>query len=192
MSRQDEPYRAVVGLDASISNTGMAIHRYGEHALQNSAWNIKTKERGQDHFSRAERMYESATAINSKVAYNSLVLMEGPAYGASGASFHDLAGHWWKVFNNLVMGWADVIVVTPGQLKKFVTGKGNAPKDEVMLAAARRWPDLKITDNNTADATGLMMMGRALLGEELNMPKVNMEALKGLEVHPKARTVIVG
>lgn len=183
-------YAAVVGVDASISKTGLAIYRKGSEILPIHIRTVDTKERGQDHLSRAERMYESAGAINSRVPFNSLVLLEGPAYGAKGSSFHDLAGHWWNVFTRLAMGWSDVLVVTPGQLKKFATGSGSANKETVMLAAVRRWPDLKITGNDTADAAVLMQMGRALIGEDVGVPKAHLEALKGLEVNEKV--VILG
>ncbi|QUD15855.1 holiday junction resolvase [Nocardia phage KYD2] len=186
----DKTYRAVVGVDASISKTGLAVYRRHVTVAPIYIRAVETKERGQDHLSRAERMYESAQAINSRIPYDSLVLLEGPAYGAKGASFHDLAGHWWKVYTAMAMGWSDVIVVTPGQLKKFATGSGASNKEAVMLAAVRRWPDLNITGNDTADAAVLMQMGRALTGEDMGMPKANMEALKGLEVNEKV--VILG
>lgn len=183
-------YRAVVGVDASISKTGLAVHRRHVTVAPTLIRPVETKERGQDHLSRAERMYESVQAVNSRVPYDSLVLLEGPAYGAKGSSFHDLAGHWWQMFARLSMGWCDVIVVTPGQLKKFATGSGSANKEAVMLAAVRRWPDLNITGNDTADAAVLMQMGRALTGEDVGVPKAHLAALNGLAVNEKG--VILG
>lgn len=172
-------FRAVVGVDASIAKTGFASWEEGV-PYSPLVRVIETRERGQAHFNRNERMDESAGVIGSRVPYNSLVLLEGPAYAAKGSSFHDLAGHWWKVYDRLSTGWAKVIVVPPPNLKKFATGKGTASKEDVMLAAVRRWPDLKITDNNTADAAVLMQMGRVLLGADLDMPKTHLEGLDGL------------
>lgn len=37
-------------------------------------------------------------------------------------------------------------------LKKFATGKGNASKELMVVAAKRRWPDVDIQDDNQADA----------------------------------------
>jgi len=42
--------------------------------------------------------------------------------------------------------------VMVGDIKKHATGKGNANKKFMMEAAARRWPDWAIYDDNHADA----------------------------------------
>ena len=176
-------FNAVVGVDASISNTGVSVYepRMGMYPVRIRS--VETIARGQDHFSRNGRMVESSDAIGARVPYNSLVLMEGPSYGSPGSSFHDLAGHWWRTYDRLVTGWSKVIVVPPGNLKKFATGSGAANKEAVMLAAVRRWPDLKIIDNNTSDAAVLMQMGRTLLGwADFDMPMVNMEAFDALDM----------
>jgi len=70
------------------------------------------------------------------------------------------------------------VVVAPTTLKKFVTGKGNATKDQMMLQVYKRWR-YEADTNNIADAVGLAMTGGALYGH-LDMPKQNMEALKPL------------
>lgn len=42
------------------------------------------------------------------------------------------------------------------QIKKHATGKGNANKDAMIAAAALRWPEVKILDDNHADALWLL------------------------------------
>jgi Holliday junction resolvasome RuvABC endonuclease subunit len=44
----------------------------------------------------------------------------------------------------------------PSEIKKFATGKGNAPKDQMILAAQAKWPQLKIVDDNHADALWIL------------------------------------
>jgi crossover junction endodeoxyribonuclease RuvC len=39
-----------------------------------------------------------------------------------------------------------------GTIKKVATGKGNANKEAMLAAAARRWPDYQCEDDNEADA----------------------------------------
>lgn len=56
-----------------------------------------------------------------------------------------------------------VLMVTPADLKKFATGKGNADKDTVMLAAAKHEPS--ITNNDEADAWWLWAIGAAFVFE---------------------------
>jgi crossover junction endodeoxyribonuclease RuvC len=53
--------------------------------------------------------------------------------------------------------------VSPTSLKKFVTGKGKAQKDEMMLGVYKRW-GFDPETNNIADAYGLARVGLAYLG----------------------------
>lgn len=39
-----------------------------------------------------------------------------------------------------------------GEIKKHATGKGNAKKDKMVLAAKEKFPDIDIVDDNHADA----------------------------------------
>ena len=62
-----------------------------------------------------------------------------------------------------------------GELKSFVTGKGNDPKDMVNAWVLKKWGHMA-KDNNTADAYGLACMALATRGE---LPGItgNMKAL---------------
>lgn len=71
------------------------------------------------------------------------------------------------------------IEVAPTSLKKFSTGKGNARKNQMMLAVYKRW-GFETVDDNIADAYALARMGQAQLGVDLGMPKASMEALKNV------------
>lgn len=53
--------------------------------------------------------------------------------------------------------------IPPNQLKKFVTGKGNAKKDAITLNVYKRWGYEAETDN-VADAYGLAAIGLACHG----------------------------
>jgi crossover junction endodeoxyribonuclease RuvC len=68
------------------------------------------------------------------------------------------------------------IEVPPTSLKKFVTGKGNAKKDLMLLHVYKRW-DFDTEDDNEADAYGLAQFGRALLGYPTVVPSANLTAL---------------
>lgn len=68
------------------------------------------------------------------------------------------------------------IEVQPTSLKKFVTGKGNAKKDLMLLGVYKRW-DFDTNDDNEADAYGLAQVGRAMLGNPTGLPAVNLTAL---------------
>src|SRR5436189_111849 len=49
-------------------------------------------------------------------------------------------------------------VVGPSTLKQYVTGKGNSPKELLMLECFKRW-GYSATDNNDCDAHCLMRLG---------------------------------
>ena len=48
-------------------------------------------------------------------------------------------------------------VITPGTLKKFVTGKGQCKKDLILLKVYKKWGE-EFDDNNLADAYSLARM----------------------------------
>ena len=60
------------------------------------------------------------------------------------------------------------------ELKKFVTGKGNSPKSEMMMHVLKRWGHTSKSDN-TADAYGLACMGLCTLGQLPNPTKPMLE-----------------
>jgi Holliday junction resolvasome RuvABC endonuclease subunit len=55
------------------------------------------------------------------------------------------------------LGWT-TIIVPPTTLKKFVTGSGSAPKEQMILHVYKRWA-YEAPDNNAADAFALMQLG---------------------------------
>lgn len=72
------------------------------------------------------------------------------------------------------------IVVPPSTLKKFATGKGNAGKPEVLIAAVKRL-GYEGTDDNEADALWIWHIVMALAGHQhVALPKAHLEALDKL------------
>lgn len=85
-----------------------------------------------------------------------VVVVEGYSFGSHDAgsrAIGELGGVVRLALWDLVACHVDV---APKSLKKFATGKGNAPKDSVMLAAARH--GFAGDDNNAADAFWLRQM----------------------------------
>lgn len=79
--------------------------------------------------------------------------------------------------NHAGAGSTPIVSIAPTCLKKFVTGKGNAKKDMMLLEIFKRW-GLEAKDDNEADAVGLALMGQALLDEEgCSLPKMHLSAL---------------
>jgi crossover junction endodeoxyribonuclease RuvC len=57
--------------------------------------------------------------------------------------------------------WTDV---SPGTLKKFVTGSGAGKKEQMMMFVSKRW-GFESPTNNIADAVGLAMVGLCISGK---------------------------
>jgi crossover junction endodeoxyribonuclease RuvC len=58
--------------------------------------------------------------------------------------------------------WDVPLIVPPTSLKKFVTGKGNAKKNEMLLGVYKQW-GVEFSDDNQADAYALEQFGIAYL-----------------------------
>lgn len=73
------------------------------------------------------------------------------------------------------------ILVPPTTLKKFITGRGNAKKQDMLLEVYKRWQVEAKTDDEI-DAYGLAMLGAAFQGYLKDMPKVNMSIFEKNEL----------
>jgi Holliday junction resolvasome RuvABC endonuclease subunit len=74
------------------------------------------------------------------------------------------------------------LMVRPNSLKKFVSGNGQAKKDQMMAAMALPehkggW-DLHYQDDNLCDATGLLYIGMAICGDWTPRTDAQIEVLK--------------
>lgn len=104
-----------------------------------------------------------------------MVLFEGYAYAAKGAPIvqAEITGVLKYFLTQLKY---EFVEVAPSLLKRFVTGRGNAGKDEMMMHVFKRWKH-ESKSNNTADAYGLAAFG---LGLHATIPliKPQLEAIK--------------
>jgi hypothetical protein len=70
-------------------------------------------------------------------------------------------------------------------VKKYATGKGGAKKEQVALEAVRRFPDVKIADNDQADALWMAAMGCDWLGWPIvTVPLANRAVLESIRTWP--------
>lgn len=70
---------------------------------------------------------------------------------------------------------------TPGECKKFSTGKGNSPKDIVMMHVYKRW-QYEAKTNNLADAYVCAAMGLARLNAANAVTKDMQNVVSGMEL----------
>ena len=173
----------VVGLDLSLTQTGMAFAASDESGVKLSTKTHKSKTTGMGLSDRAGRLW----SLTSRVLKDTcefrpdLVLLESPALHQTSGSHHDRSGYWWLVVKELLDSGLVVAEVSIGTLKKYATGSGSAGKDQIVIAVTRRYPAVQFETNDEADALVLAAIGCRMLGSpvELTLPKLNLDASKG-------------
>lgn len=182
----------VSGIDLSLTATGYARITNPDHAVP--MWWTTTY--GSKALAKNDKVWLSvhnrlttlAREILLEVEHDApdLVVVEGPSLGSTGGSAHDRSGLWWLVYDGLQRQGRRVAVAPPSNVKIYAVGKGNgvgASKDDVLLAAARRYKDAPISNNNEGDALVLAAMGARHLGHpvEKSLPATHTRALTGCQ-----------
>lgn len=183
----------VVGLDLSLTSTGVATIRLSDDEapeIRVEVVGAPIVREGTAYDAVLARLRNLArkviTAIRKRREEGdiTIIAIEGPAYGATAGQqgHHTRAGLFWILYNILEKE-ATIIVIPPTTLKRYVTGKGNAPKDHVLSTMVRNFPAIGIVDNNEADALGLASMIARELGSpvEPSAQRVTPSALDGVE-----------
>lgn len=162
----------VVGVDLSLTATGVADNLGCTTIATSGRVNATLTD-------RARRIHTIRNQVLAHCKNAHLVVIEGPSLGSHTGHVWDRGGLWWAVVARLVANDIPVAVVSPKGRAKYIAGNGNAGKDQVMLAAVRRFHlTHEITNNNEADAVGLCAMGLDRLGHPLALvPDRNRGAL---------------
>lgn len=175
----------VLGVDPSLTATGLAVvtdaepGTFGPFGLAVRTGRVNTLgARGH------QRLDLITSEVRSKARDADLVVIEGLAYNARDTDRAG-AGLWWILTHNLWRLRVPVAIVPPTNRAKYATGKGNAPKDAVLLACERRYGGaggVAIVDNNEADALVLAAMGARALERpvEDSLPQLNLAAMAGV------------
>lgn len=173
----------VVGVDPSSTSTGVAVLDT-EDLLVIETHTVKSAGRTKDSWAaRSERIIRTADQVAAMVPAPAHVVMEAPSLGQRAQSgVVDRMGLWWRLFWRFKSELGGLTLVPPASRAKYATGKGNAAKDAVMLAVAKRYPQATITGNDEADAVALAAIGARLAGHPIedSLPKTHLEALTAL------------
>ena len=163
-AREGRALVVVLGLDLGTT-TGWALYR--ESALHvdqggvsdSGVWNLHPPRTGAPGY----RYREFNTLVRGKIVKDSVTLV---AYEDVKAHAGTLAAHACGGFLAVLeVACGDLGVcalgVGVGSVKKYATGKGNADKELMVLAARRRWPEWKREkyDHNEADARWIAELG---------------------------------
>jgi Holliday junction resolvasome RuvABC endonuclease subunit len=164
----------VVGLDLSITGTGLAVGTGHEVVTEL----IKTSEKDGD-----ARLVQIRDTILDRCAGAEFALIEAPT--ARSAS---------SVVSGMVHGVVRLALIDlgvpygsalPATLKKYATGKGEATKVDMALEAFKR-AGREFPDDNQCDAWWAWVMAMDNSGHPVfDLPKVNRESLTKIKMHWK-------
>lgn len=153
----------VVGIDISLTGTGVAIHEAG--GLSYVREHGRDGKRGEPFTMRGDRIDELVSDVLADCQGADLAVLEAHDFGVKvSASSHDRSGVFWIVVRELRRLGTEVAQATPQTLKQYATGSGNASKDSVLVATVRRYPTIHVMTNNQADALTACSMGVRHLG----------------------------
>lgn len=156
-----------LGIDPSYS--GYAVVAYTEHAgepgVSHTEWESDFTWGAGSAIDRLCFAYDVLTAEFARYHLRGDVVrvcLEGYAYGArfQREALGELGGVT-RLALARTIGAERVTIVPPTALKKFVSGKGQAPKDVMLLKTHLKW-GVEFDSNNLADAYGLARIAEAL------------------------------
>ncbi len=162
-----------IGVDYSTTQTGIAIVD-GEHW---QTFSITSKPSGPSLLAYDDRIIGLARDISAAIDFQpgDVIGIEGIAFAGRGSSVDRLHYAWHRTFEYLARTAEEPLLVTTNQVKQLATGKGNAQKDEVVLAAERRIPQARVRNNDEADAVWIAVGVSILTGSPVvELPAAHM------------------
>lgn len=160
----------VIGIDLSFTATGYAILDINSMRVSHGTFVPERVKQAKgfpkkeptvfDDLDRVEWIRRQIAEETMKVK-EPLVVLEDFAFARANMA-HQLGGLAYVVRLSLYKRNLPFILVAPGRLKKFVSGKGSAEKDMMIMRVFKNWGH-EAQDNNAADAIGLAYVGAAAI-----------------------------
>lgn len=173
-----------MGIDVSLTSTGVAVAtQNGDAQTELVKTSGKMTDTIDDTAIRLGNIITEVFNFAASVDPDVIVIETATFSTHKDSSAHRRAGLWWALVMVLREHWP-VVGVSPTQLKKYATGKGNAPKEAVLMSVAKMWGHGVVEDGNfdRADSMVLATMGSQYLGWEvpLKLTDYRRELLKQL------------
>jgi len=170
--------RPVMGIDPSLQGFSTVVLVPNKEPIIHE---IKTelKDWG-SHIEGRIKRYLTLTDTSVKFAKKyapRIIVIEGYSYGSKGRGIFQ-TGELGGILRYRIWNYADICIeVPPKNLKKFVTGNGNASKIQIVQTRSKRYDMIFKTDNE-ADAFAAAKIGQVLVGYAKYPTKYSEEALK--------------
>jgi len=160
-----------VGLDLS-TKTGLVI-------IDESGNVLIEKEITSTHKTDPRRMIDLTNQVISHLNEKDIIAIEGFSYASRGKGVSFQFGYGYSVQIELYKRDFDFLIVSPSQVKKFATGRGNSSKDDMILPIYKRWGYENESDN-VRDAFILAQIARATK-ISTKLPKFQKEIIDALK-----------
>lgn len=147
--------RTIIALDLSLTDTGIAWWVLGDNSSLGFT-NIATTETGP---ARLVAIRNAISVLSQNFPRPMLAFIENYAY-SKGNQAHQMGELGGVIRTSLYDKDISYIVVSPTTIKKFLTGKGNAPKN-VMLKDLYKHFKIDVDNDNEADAITLALLAKA-------------------------------
>lgn len=183
----------VVGLDVSLTGTGVAIvdlHECGTApAVTVDVIGAAGVTAGKPQpFQVQQRIADLVATISGHLGDDriDLVAIESPSLSKATGGVFERGYLWYSLILHFETNGIHLVAVSPASLKLFATGKGNASKGLIIDQIGRRWPMFETGgDNNKADAAALAALAAQLVGMPLaTVPAAHLKALTALDMPP--------
>jgi len=161
-----------VGIDLSTKTGLVILDKSGQVAHEEEITSNKTD---------PLRMIEIVSKVTKHLNKEDVIAIEGFSYGSRGRgiSFQFGLGHALRIA--LYRQGYDYLIVTPGQVKKYATGKGNSSKDNMILPIYKKW-GFEHDSDNVRDAYVLAKIAFDLkTDKEIELKKYESEILRDLQ-----------
>jgi Holliday junction resolvasome RuvABC endonuclease subunit len=160
----------IVGLDLSMTATGIT-------GSDGESVTVKTKLAGD------RRLVAIVDAVLAIAADCDLAAIEDLPTHAKSAGITGMVHG--AVRTALLRAFIPYVLITPASVKKYATGKGNAGKPDMAVAAFKR-AGVEFRDDNECDAWWLRAFALDHYGQPVvDLPALNRSALAGVKAWPE-------
>lgn len=138
-----------VGLDFAFARNGFVVLGEDGALITSKVLTSNSKESDEDCLDSIMLDVSIDIPKNPK-----MVCLEGLSFGSRGNSLAQIGALHYLVRLFLYHNRINYKIITPTQLKKFITGSGKVQKNLMLLKIYKKW-GIEFDDDNLADAYGL-------------------------------------
>lgn len=167
-----------IGLDLSLTGTGVVVlDKYGVLISHNTISSKPTGDNPLKELTRLETIVDTIRDIKQDYSID-VAVIEGVAMGiqSKNTSLVQLSALNYLVRIMCRDEGIPFIICPPTTNKKYITGKGNSPKDVVLMHVYKNW-GFEADNNNESDAFGLAHIGASIIHQNDNLLKHQKEVV---------------